>query len=214
MSNAAEVMWTPERTEKGAPLRLQHWKEGRPKDAPVLPMAIERAAPDAFKLERSGIIERLSSALHPSAHWRDPREAGGVMRINSDATPFSARAAEAVVWLRKHPESHEVRAAADALWCIIVQDHCAVELLRVATALAREWRKHVPTVRRMAWDSSELGETEYAAGLIAIRCATGVVTRDKPKVSPQLWGRLQEQGVRIVWDWADTAASRAAKAFR
>jgi hypothetical protein len=87
-------------------------------------------------------------------------------------------------------------------------------MLRAATALAREWRGHVPRVRRMAWDSPQLGNVEYAAGLVVIRCTSGTLTRDKPKLDWPLWERLQRNGERTIWEWADTASRRAANALR
>lgn len=206
MNKPTEVCWDPAKVS-----RHQSWKDGRPASTPPAENAPQV---DVFAHERAGIIERLSSALHPSARWRDPREVGAPRQIHDDATPFSARAAQAIVWLRKHPDADEAPAAADALWCIVMQEHCAHEMLSVATALARDWRKHMPRVRRMAWDSRDLGNVEYAAGIIAIRCASGVVMTDKPELHPQLWRRLQESGVRTVWDWADHAATRASRAFR
>lgn len=205
--SAADVCWVkPDKVS-----HRQSWREGKPESTPPAESAPQV---DVFEKERAGIIELLSSALHPSARWHDEREAWTARQPHADATPFAARAAKAVVWLHKHPDMDEPLAAADALWCVVMQEHCAAEMLRVATALARKWRGQIPRVRRMAWDSRELGEVEYAAGLVVIRCTHGEVTTDKPKLHPQLWRRLQDHGVRMVWDWADQAASRAARSFR
>lgn len=168
---------------------------------------------DIFSHERAGIVERMTCALHPHARWHDEREATSEPQSRRDNTPWAHAVGAACTWLRKHPESTEHPAAADVLWCVVMQDGCATEMLRVATALTRVWRGHVPRVRRMAWDSPQLGEVEYAAGLVVIRCTSGIATRDKPKLDWALWERLQRNGERAFWDWADAASRRAAKAL-
>lgn len=172
-----------------------------------------RAQKDIYSTERAGIIERMTCALHPHARWHDGREAPTDHQPRVDGTPWAHAVAAACTWLRKHPDSDEHPAAADVLWCVIMQDGCATEMLRAAAALARDWRQHVPRVRRMAWDSPQLGEIEYAAGLVVIRCTSGLATRDKPKLDWQMWERLQRNGERLVWEWADTASRRAAAAL-
>lgn len=175
--------------------------------------AITAPQVDVYRHERAGIVERMTCALHPHTRWHDEREATSGSQPRIDNTPWAHAVGAACAWLRKHPDSGEHPAAADVLWCVVMQDGCANEMLRAATALARVWRGHIPRVRRMAWGSPQLGEVEYAAGIVVIRCTSGVATRDKPRLDWQLWEGLQRHGERAVWEWADTASRRAAAAL-
>lgn len=174
----------------------------------------EAVQADIFSRERAGITEMLTSALHPSAHWHDPREARVPRHPGGDMTPFAQSAAEAIIWLRKHPAANEHPAAAAALWCMVMRENCAAQMLAVATALARRWRRQFASVRKMAWESRELGEVERAAEIVVIRCTSGVLTDDRPRLQAHLWRWLQNDGIDAVWGWADTAASRARRALR
>lgn len=169
---------------------------------------------DVYGFERATLRERMEVALHPHARWRDAREAMGGMAHRADYTPWECTVAAAISWLRRHRDGAEHPAAADALWCLLVQEHCAAQMLAVATALARQWRNDISRVRRMTWDSPQLGEVEIAAGIMVIRCTSGVLTRDKPKLDWQLWERLQRSGERTVWDWARDAERRAGVVLR
>lgn len=187
---------------------------------PTVPIEATRIAAesapqvDVFDQRRAGIIEMFSSALHPHQLWRDPREQPIQRLYHADNTPLAQTVSQACYWLHDHPDSHEAPAAADALWCVVMQENCTTQAVRVATAIAREYRHRVPRVRRMEWESAELGQVEVAAGIVVFRCMTGITAHDKPDLHPALWRRLQSDGENWMWDWAEDAARRAAKALR
>jgi hypothetical protein len=167
---------------------------------------------DIYSRERAGIIERLTSGLHPSARWRDPREQSAVS-FRTDPTPLAHTLAGACVWLRNRKTGRN-DVSADLLWCFVMQEHCEAERQRVVCALVAAWLDMHTAVAKHARTPAGLASVQKAARMLVERCVTGVDSGQKIPVHWQLWRKMQESGERMLWELADTASRRASRALR
>lgn len=176
--------------------------------------AIERVAQaDIYSRERSGIIERLETGLHPSMRWRDPREISAGMMTSADMTPFAHTLAGACVWLRQRKTGrHDV--SGDLLWCMVMQDRCDDEAQRVVTALVAAWLDLHASVAKYAQTPAGLASVQHASRVLVWQCVTGVAQRARIKLRWELWQKMQASGERMLWGLADAAATRATNALR
>lgn len=187
--------------------RHETWKDGRIEthEAPREPPQV-----DIYKRERSGIIERLESGLHPHAPWRDPREVPVVASYRPDSTPLAHTLAGACVWLRTHTEGQH-DCSADLLWCVVMQDHCHDERRRVQVALMHAWLDVFG--QRIVRGRNGLASINEAARMLVQQVTTGIRRVEKVPIRWELWQRMEVRGERMLWSLADKASSRAMAAL-
>lgn len=168
---------------------------------------------DIYSRERSAIIERLTAGLHPHSPWRDPREPWAPGQPKADPVPFAHTLAGACVWLRKNTTGqHDV--SGDLLWCIVMQEHCDAEALRVATALKHAWLDMHASVAVLARTPKGTVSIERACGVMLNLCVTGIEVKTKPPVQWKQWTVMRASAERMLWGLADRASRRATAALR
>lgn len=169
--------------------------------------------PDIYHDKRWAIIARLEKGLHPHTPWRDPREVSAGMLYRADNTPWENTLAGACVWLRKNlTGTHDC--SSDLLWCIVMQERCESEALRVAVALKHAWLDKHAAVAKLAQTPAGLRSIEQVATIMVLQCVTGVRRRRKIPVHWQLWHKMQDSGEVMLWGLADRASRRAVAALR